>query len=337
MSTPGADDLSDARVAGVLARARAATADGTAAAGGGPPPAFAARLDRHLRELRARRAIATGAIGAALAICAASIALHPIHGSMCPQLGRRDLLEIALVPALALVASLVLVRRRGVGPQLLARAFWWSSLIGGALSTVGSPGLMPLAFPAAALACGAALLALGERGLEGAHDTSRHRSLAWRGLVAALLVLACADSQLLLAAAMANRWTHLDEVVLALALAASVVGFYRLRRWAWPATVATHVALLGAVALGGLEGLPPPLRAGVAASASLQLALALALGVALRRDPGGDDVHLRPVLRPLGYAVVIALMALALGAAVRGPDPAALAAYCAQQAGGAAP
>jgi hypothetical protein len=315
-----------------LQAARSAIDAATAPSGHEAAP-MRTTLDGHVRSLWRRRALAGTAIAAVLMVLAGNVALHPLGSQSCAQLTRADLLAIGAVPAAALIASLVLVGRRGAGAQLLTRAFWWSNLVGGSLSTLGSPGLLPLAFPAAALGCGAALLLLGDRGLEIASDPGRTPTLAYRGALALMLVLAAADGQLLLAVAVSNRFLRPAEPAFALLELACVVGLTRFARAALPLSLATNLALVATVVTGHFEGLPEPLRTVVAVSAFGQATLVVALRFAVRRDPSGDDARLRGLARPLARAVMLALMALAAVVAIRGPDPAHLQRYCAAQTG----
>jgi hypothetical protein len=191
------------------------------------------------------RRLAAGALGLS---AAATLAVE-VRGS--------DRWKIAL-PVGALVAAAGVVHLGRLGPQLLARAVWWANLVLGTIlcvfggSSERADGLLM------ALACGAALLAIGGKGLVEGGERAAYAPATFRGSLLLLMVLALADAQTLLLIALLS-WDkgHPGEAVLlgaaGLALAGGFVGLYRIQVWGALVNVAVCGALLLIVIGGALR------------------------------------------------------------------------------------
>lgn len=143
------------------------------------------------------------------------------------------------IPLVELVIAAVVVHLPALGPQLFARAVWWSNLGLGAiiclLGNSNSANSRP-AFLFVVL-CAFALLAVGRRGLGDAGERGGYAPAAFKSSLLLLMVLALADAQtfFLFIVLVWRDQEHLGTtLVLGPAVAAYVVGFvglYRLRPW----------------------------------------------------------------------------------------------------------
>jgi hypothetical protein len=155
------------------------------------------------------------------------------------------------IPVVGLVAAAVAVHFPALGPQLFARAVWWSNLGLGAMLCILDGGRTEreggLVF---AVACALALLVIGRKGLAEASERAAYVPAAFRGALLLLMVLALADAQtFLLFTAIAFDKGEGPVLVPAAASAAFVAGFvglYRLRLWG---AVVNAVAALVVIAL----------------------------------------------------------------------------------------
>jgi hypothetical protein len=267
--------------------------------------------DRRLRRLRA---VASALAFLPILVWLGSLAFHPIHPAVCPDFTRHDVWLIGVVPASAWLLGAVLVWRDAPWAQLLVRATWWSLHITGLLLTWTRPGLLPYAFPAAALGGGAALLVLGGRGVAPFELEGPLRPRGHTGEVVLLSVLGGADLLTLVAANVANGWGHPLANLLVPVLLPAVVGVLTLRRWAPHATIASNVFFALALTLRPDLGVPQALVALLALSAIVQVAVAARLFTSVAR---GLDADL-PVRQPFQNRVLGALLAVAILAAVVG-------------------
>lgn len=224
------------------------------------------------------------------------------------------------LPTALLAASALLVWRRHVGGQLLARAVWWSNLVLGTLIAVS--GGSSERTVAALLACctGAALVAVGRADLDEATPSGAFLPLAFRGTLICLLVMAMADAQSLLlfgALEMTDPPNHLGHasltdalpLSLALPLLVAVVGLYRLRLWGLVLDLAASAALAAFAATGTLE-LPKPLLVAYVATAAAQWLVALPLLVALARRRAPSS---RPSLQKRAFVATALLIGAMVG------------------------
>ncbi len=225
--------------------------------------------------------------------------------------GRERAVILLPMSALALAAALVHLPR--LGPQLATRAIWWANLVLGFLLCVlgGSherdPGL------GLALACAAALLIAGRRGLAEASERQAYAPAAFRGSLLLLMVLALADAQTFLLFGLLSAQDGDKEAVYfflaAAGLAAGFVGLFRLAVWGAIVNVIV-CALMFLVALGHgfdedqirhiVEGL---------ALAQLVAATPMFVGIARRRPLVRMPPRVGAVLAPL---VVVAIAGLSV-------------------------
>jgi hypothetical protein len=248
----------------------------------------------------ARRIIATlGALGAA--VCMRSWDNH---------------LPVALwLPTGLLALSGLLLWRRSVGGQLLARAVWWSNLILGTLiATSGGSSERGLA-ALLALCTGGALIAVGRADLDATTPSGTFLPLAFRGTLICMLVMAMADAQSLLLFGAIEVTEHHHCVpealsrealplMLAVPLLVSVIGLYRLRLWGLLLNLAASLSLALA-SLTEVLDLPRPLRVAYVVTAGAQWIVSLPLLLALIRRRAPAE---RPSLQKRGYAATVLLI-----------------------------
>jgi hypothetical protein len=247
----------------------------------------------------------------------AGASLGALGGAVCMRSWSGGPLPSALwLPTLLLLASALLVWRRHVGGQLLARAVWWSNLIlGTVIATTANGTDRPIA-AYLALCTGGALLAVGRSDLHEATPSGSFLPLAFRGTLMCMLVMAMADAQSLLLFGALDVTAHMQPrqgipIAIAIPLVASVIGLYRLRLWGLLLTLGGS-ALLAAAALSGALDVPGPLRVAYVVTAAAQWLVSLPLVVALirRRAPAA------PSLRTRGYAATAALVGLMMAASL---------------------
>jgi hypothetical protein len=156
------------------------------------------------------------------------------------------------IPVLGLFAAAIAVHFAGLGPQLFARAVWWSNLGLGALLCILDGGRSDreagLVF---ALACALALVVIGRKGLAEASERAAYVPAAFRGSLLLLMVLALADAQtfaLFTAVALDKSegpaWVPGAASV---CFVAGFVGLYRLRLWGAVLNAATALAVIALV------------------------------------------------------------------------------------------
>jgi hypothetical protein len=188
----------------------------------------------------------------------------------------------APLAALAVAAAVIHLPR--LGPQLLARAAWWSNLVVGVLLCVlGGSSERDWGFALAVL-CGGALLVAGGQGLAEAGEREARAPAAFRGSLLLLMVLALADAQtfLLMGILSDDHGHRADAMVLftgAAALACGFVGLYRLAVWGAVVNVAASVVLLSLSIVGAFQWKDN--RPTVGALAGLQVVCAAPMLVSL--------------------------------------------------------
>lgn len=247
-----------------------------------------ARVEPTMGTSSIRRKLATLA---ALGGAAAMYVLGPwsvVHGPSL-QLGNREWL-VLWMPVLLLGASSVLMHRRSLAGQLLARAVWWSNLVlGGIIFLCSSGHERPLGL-LLALGSGGALVLAGKERLD--EKSASFAPIAYRGTLTAILVMALADVQsLFLFGVLSWRETccgashHAQSLALLVvggALAIAMLGLFRLRVWGLALAALGNLALVGVVVSWG-QPLPSGLMLAYLGSAIVQLVLIVRITVGLVR------------------------------------------------------
>jgi hypothetical protein len=194
------------------------------------------------------------------------------------------------LPTALLGACAIVQLHRHVGSQLLVRAVWWSNLLLGTLLAVSGGSTEREVGALVALGTGAALLAVGRRGLEET-GAGAFTPIAYRGSLMGIMVMALADAQSLLLFGTLQltenkSWQAHGVATLPLWLAAALVvamaGTYRLKLWGLALNLIVNVAIAGAALVGALD-LPRPLVVAYLGTSLLQILLAAPLVVALFR------------------------------------------------------
>lgn len=227
------------------------------------------------------------------------------------------------LPVSLLFVSAILVHRRSIGAQLLARAIWWSNLVLGVLISSAGNGHERKIAVVLALASGLALLVSGREQLE--TSPGRFAPIAFRGSFTAILVMALADVQSLflfgMLSSMDNGGRGTSAVALlsvAIAMMIAVIGLFRLRAWGLVLAAISNVALvLVAMRFGGF--LPELLIQAYVLSAAVQLALMVPIVRALLR--GGTQASPPKLGRRVAIVsslFILGLMALSLYLGVTG-------------------
>jgi hypothetical protein len=242
--------------------------------------------------------------------------LGALGAAVCMRSWDHQLPAALWLPTGLLALSGLLLWRRSVGGQLLARAVWWSNLILGTLiATTGSSSERGIA-ALLALCTGGALIAVGRADLDETTPSGTFLPLAFRGTLICMLVMAMADAQsLLLFGALEvtePRQHYLAHtlsrealpLVLALPLLLSVIGLYRLRLWGLLLNLAASLTLALASLTEVLE-LPRPLRIAYVVTATAQWLVSLPLLLALIRHRAPAE---RPSLEQRGYAATVLLV-----------------------------
>ena len=208
----------------------------------------------------------------------------------------RDLPAALWIPTLLLTASAVFVFSRQLGPQILARAAWWSNLILGTLIAFTSSSSEVISATALAATCGAALLLAGRSGLSG--DSGAFRPVAFRATLLIAMIMALADTQslLLFGTLEASEHSGLDlESGLMLGSAAfmvvAMVGLFRLRVWGLALNIVANV-VIAILAATDCYDLPDPLVYALVTTAVLQLLLPIPMiaAIARRASPSAASV-----------------------------------------------
>jgi hypothetical protein len=230
------------------------------------------------------------------------------------KVGKPSEALILAIPVGGPAIAALIVHRPTLGPQLLARAIWWSNLgLGAFLCVVGgmserSYGIMMV------LGCGAALLVIGRKGLAEAIERAAFVPAAFRGSLLLLMVLALADAQSFAFFTIIEHDRSNDSATaLALGAIAFTVGFiglYRLAVWGALVSVATAFTLF----VGTYRGIIRPSReldalvlliTGVQMLAAAPMLLAMVRGKPLPAPPQ----RVRAILAP---AAIIAVMVVSV-------------------------
>jgi len=245
-------------------------------------------------------AIAIVSVGAFLA---AAVALTPVSG--------QPFLAFLLIPVGGLFLAIFAAQITPLWAQLFARAMQWSNLgLGLALSLFGSRseanrGLV------LALACGAALLTMGGRGLLQAQRGAMPAAL--RGALLLLMVLALADAESFAVFGFAgvSDANALFGGLLLFAAFALLVGFVLLARLSLLGVIVNGVACLVVLVDCAQYTSKDTLRAVLVTLAVVHLAVVIPTLLAASR--GRDLVTLRPRTRAiLANGLVVALMLAAI-------------------------
>lgn len=295
------------------------------------PPTYTDVVER--RRSKAKRALPQRRLWVALAATMVAIAgylfltIRPFV-SFAGYYGSVDewwrISTATIVPAALLGWAYRCARRDGVGPQMLARAIWWSNLLVGML--IAGNFLVradQLAGAAIAVACAVPLLLLGTRGLDAAPGDP-FQPVRFRGQLLLALVMAFADAQTLLFSAVMqlrigmSGWTLSGTIEYAgpAALAAGVMalavwGLYRLRTWALFLNMAANFAI-AYYACNGTVNVAPPVALALLCTAACQSLLPVPiLAIAL-----GDKKAGRPVLQGVAPHVLRASVIAIAGAAI---------------------
>ena len=165
---------------------------------------------------------------------------------------------IAFLPTICLVAAAVLVHVPRLGPQLLARAAWWSNFaLGFFIAATGANRTEGRGAIIMTTALGLALFLVGQKGLNEAGERTGFAPTVFRTTFMLLMVLVLADAQTLGLFAVAFSRVRLaaDFYITAFGAAALVgafVGLYRLTLWGVLASLVTStvVAALFLLELG---------------------------------------------------------------------------------------
>jgi hypothetical protein len=188
-----------------------------------------------------------------------------------------------LLPVVALVSAAIVVLIPRLGPQLFARAVFWSNLgLGAILCLLGSGSETWSGFELAA-ACGIALLVVGRKGLAEGGERDAYAPAAFRSSLLLLMVLALADAQTFLLFGILNMdgadgarfGPHVSALLLTAGavLAVGFIGLYRVELWGAALNVGTCVAVL-IVAGAGLIQVDDKVRKVVCALSALHVLVA---------------------------------------------------------------
>jgi len=295
---------------------------------------LAAALDgaqtRRRRVQVAALVLALGVISAWLA----SILAHPVAGPMCPWVQPGDIVRYGVVHVVGFILAALLVARDRLLFQVLVRALWWSTLLASSVGMWTQSGTLPLLMPVMAVASAGALLMLEDERFTGRAADNDFPLAAHRTSVSLLMILAVADTEILLTAGLnhdepTTLLYSLLDYGCAGAMVVAIWGLYRLRSWGLFATVGLNVA----IAFLGLSGLLLYDRGFayvVGVTAVLQLVLCLPLLRTLRSGPPSES---RPGWNFAAWSrwIIGALLVAGAVATVRASDPQIVAARCAEQ------
>ncbi len=250
---------------------------------------------------RVRRGLAVLASLAAAVVMAADAAISHSLGA--------PILAMLALPVLVLVLAAIAISRGAVMAQLFARASWWMYLVVGVMWSLAPAETLPAGGSLLAVCTGFALIASGGLGTARADARGAFDPVAFRGVILLVMVLAVAQSQLLLLvvgmrteAGMPISLAPLSG--LAIANIAAVAGLFRLRLWgvlALPLVAIASIVLAGT----GSVTLGAGVRAVVIVLAAAQVLLPLPLLRALRR--GAGPVARRQELPTRGPAIAVAV------------------------------
>lgn len=232
-----------------------------------------------------------------------------------------------LLPAALIAWSMTLLRKPRVGPQMLMRAVWWSNIVVGTLIALTfSESVDRFVGAGIACACAAAILFVGQRGLEEPAHDDPFRPARFRGHLLLALVMAFADAQTLLFSGvmqarvglegwslLAAARTALPTMLAAAVMCLAVWGLYRLRTWALFLNIVANF-VIAFLALDGRLGVALPVAAALAMTATVQLFLPVPiLALALGEKRAGRPLLASQAHRLLPVSVVVLASLAALG------------------------
>lgn len=271
------------------------------------------RLEADDRAARARMRFVDVVVGLLLGIGVFNIAAPGWTGRTCALIDRVHVAMIVGLPGAAVALALVLLRRPGVGGQMLARALLWSTALAGAQTSVLEPTAVPLTSAAAAVLCGAALLVLREHGLEPERYVGRFAPIGHRGVLTLTIIVAVGDAETLLAWANGSLWHAWEAGLCGFAMMLGVIGLARLELWGLLLSTAMGVAVT-ALGAAGLLGLPMGVIVFLAISGAAQIVLAAVVLRSVRRGTVAEW----PLLSRWGAPLVWFTIALAMATGAAG-------------------
>jgi uncharacterized membrane protein (DUF2068 family) len=189
------------------------------------------------------------------------------------------------LPLVGMTLSLLLLHSRHLGAQMLARSFWWTSLILGMLIAGAANNDESLSGVGLALGAGGALLAMGRLGISNARERGSFVPVAFTGALTVGLVMALADLQTLIMwggvlvgiskdfTPAAFQLTGVGMLASAGVMLVAIVGLYRLRMWGVALNIVANVAI--ATCALTVFDLPEFIAYALATTAVVQLLLPL--------------------------------------------------------------
>lgn len=294
-----------------------------------PPPAPWSRVHAALRwqaHAGGHRGDDRWRLGVASIASVAAAAVFAVDGWISVRLAAPVAPSLA-IPVVALVASVVLVRRTELGAQLLCRAIWWIYLLLAVVWSFADPEAMPTSGALVAVCTGFALLASGTAGLERRPEPQPFEPVAFRGNVQLALILALGDAHILgligtlridAGRGGADPWALL---LLSAGMLVGTAGLARLRLWGVLVLLALALVLVPALSLDALA-LPPATAGIVGVGAAVQLILPLRMLRAHRRGLRQPERDQELPTR-LGAVLVAVLILIAVVAGVVGTAPSA--------------
>lgn len=194
---------------------------------------------------------------------------------------------LAAIPMGFLLVAAVAVHLPKLGPQLVARAAWWSSLALGVLICVTSRSREGWSGLVMTFTTGLALLLVGQKGLDEAGQRSGYAPAAFRTSLLLLMIFTLADAQTVGLFALAGLTMDHQEtreglclLVGALGFVGAFIGLYRVALWGAVLSIVTSVGVAASTLFSGrlLEG---SFRGFVLLLCALQIAVALPMVVSV--------------------------------------------------------
>jgi hypothetical protein len=224
----------------------------------------------------------------------------------------RETVVVAFPATGALIAAIA-IHRDGFGPQLLARAAWWSNLLLGLfLSVVGGHSERVEGFWLM-LGASLALLIVGHRGMVARRADGTVWASAYVTTLAVALVLALADtsSLVLWGVLYLGKWNKTGQGLVLLMCAAAMlvgaVGLYRARAWGLVVNAVTNVSI-ATLALSRVLDVRESLAWFLTATAVLQLLVPVPMLISRWR--GAPIVTLRAWHRRRAMQLVVSVMTM---------------------------
>ena len=178
---------------------------------------------------------------------------------------------------LCLLATIPLYLHERLGSQLLARAFWWQTLLFGSLLFVSGSGHDFTVSVFLVLGTLTALIGAGRQGLIEAEEGSPFQPVAFRRSLLLALILALADTvALFLYAGVALQREFISSpwplLAAGCAMLVGLHGMYRLKLWGVALNLLTNLVVAGLILTEVLD-IRAPLNVGLVATAVAQLLL----------------------------------------------------------------